>query len=245
MPFQPRCAVGSLLVVIVLTMLGCGGADLPLDELPTGWNRAGSRWWVEGADTSGAFRPLEDFSSMGLGTSGPVFASARGATTNQDMQREQVAQAVRRSLLPLYRNEPEIVDSLFQRHVVPELREASLDESPDALVERGKKRAYAILRRHFREPTPALRLGDDVPINYPDSLRNRSIGGAVRIQVRLNAAGEPVAMKLTDPVHPTLDLLSLHATTRMRWHPAYRLGRNDWRAVPSWARFAIHFTTSD
>lgn len=239
----PKFLIVFVLMMFALLGGACGEGQTPVGTLPNGWTGIGDKWWVDGADTSRAFRNLEDFESMGVAPQSAVYAS-RGAQGVGEGIREQVVHAVQRNLLPLYRNEPEIVDSLFDHIVDPELRTASLEDDPDEIIERNKKRAYAMMRRHFREPSPALRLGSDVPVQYPDSLRRKGIGGAVRIQVRLNASGEPIALELTDSIHPTLDHIAMDATTRMRWHPAYLLVRNDWHAVPAWARFAIHFTSS-
>ncbi len=181
---------------------------------------------------------------MGVST-GMLYASSREMAAQRSLQRDQLVDAVKRSLVRLYRNEPEVVDSLFERHVVPQLAGASLQGDPEDIVERNKKKAYDALRKHFREPVPRLRLGEDIQVIYPDSLRRSGVSGVVRMQVRVNEAGEPLAIELLESVHPVLDQIAMSATTRMRWQPAYVLVRNDWKALPSWSRFNIHFSAPE
>ncbi len=227
-------------VVTSLALVGCNRGPDPATQLPDGWNQSGNRWWLEGADTTAAFRSLDDLHAMGV-QSDVVYASTRELAAQPSLQRDQLVEAVRRTLVRLYRNEPEIVDSLFERVAAPLLADVPLQGDPDELVERNKKRAYDAVRRHFREPAPRMRLGEDVEVVYPDSLRKRDVGGAVRMQVRVNDAGEPIAIQLLQGVHPTLDRIAMNATSRMRWEPAYLLRKNEWQKIPSWARFNIHF----
>jgi hypothetical protein len=174
-----------------------------------------------------------------------VYASNARIAQQTSLQRDQLVDAVKRSLIRLYRNEPAIVDSLFSRHVTPLLADVSLAGDPDELVERNKKRAYDAIRRHFREPVPVLRLGEDIAVPYPDSLRKRGVAGAVRMQVFVNESGEPQAVELIDGVHPLLARIAMRATTEMRWQPAYLLRKKDWQAIPSWSRFTVHFASPE
>ena len=234
------------MVAIVLSgvLVSCSNQDVEIGGVPAGWDHAPGRWWQSGVDTSLAFRPLDSLDDMGV--SGQfVYASSAQIARQSSLQRDQLTAAVKQSLIRLYRNEPEVVDSLFGVAVAPLLQNATLQGDPSEIVERNKKKGYQAIRRHFREPAPVLELGEDIPVPFPDSLRDRGVSGAVRMQVRVDSGGEPEAIMLIDGVHPTLNEIAMRATTQMRWSPAYLLQKNQWLAVPSWARFTIHFATPD
>lgn len=203
---------------------------------PAGWHDAPDRWWQEGVDTSVAFRDLESLSSMGVDEV-PTFSA--GGTVS----RGAVAQSVKQSLIRLYRNQPEVIDSLFQAHVVPQIERAQLSNDTSEDVDRLRQEGYRAIGRAFQEPRTRLTLGEDIEVTYPDSLRERGVSGRVSMQVYLNEEGEPLAIKLVDPVHPVLDDIAMQATTDMRWRPAYRLQRGNWVAIPAWSRFNINFST--
>ncbi len=183
-------------------LAGCGGRAADLGP-PPGWTADGDRWWRDGVDTSVAFRDLETFEAMGLGEHADG-KRAEGPTHRNVQQR----------FLALYRNQPEVVDSLFTAIAVPLIDERGQDEDRDAL-ERDINRE---LNRVFFYPRPSPE--SDVAIVYPDSLRQAGIGGAVKMQVYLSEAGEPLAVELVDSVHPTLDAIALRATTEKTWIPA-------------------------
>ena len=214
----------ALFVLALLTgigLAGCSGGAGGIPEPPEGWQHVDGRWWRAGVDTTQAFRDLSGAEAMGI-TSG---ASAS------------LTAAVQRELLPLYRNQPEVIDSLFERHVAEKLAEGEGD------VEEWKRRAYSSLRKNFREPLIATHLGSDIPVPYPDSLRSRGVTGKVTMQVRLDAEGRPQAIELIEPVHPALDAIAMQATTQMKWRPAYVMRNGRWRAIPSWVRFSVNFRT--
>jgi TonB family protein len=154
-----------------------------------------------------------------------------------------VVEGVKRGLLRLYRNQPEVIDSLFERVVVPRIERAELTADTRSDIDRITQDGYRALNNNFQEPRATRRLGEDVQVVYPDSLREQGIGGRVRMQVYLNDDGEPVAIQLLDGVHPVLDQIAMQATTEMRWRPAYVMHRGRWVELPSWARFNINFAT--
>jgi TonB family protein len=156
---------------------------------------------------------------------------------------QQLARAVKVSLIALIRNEPQVVDSLFEKLVVPKLQDADLSRDPDALVERYKKEAYRTLARHFREPRATVMLGRDVPVIYPDSLRRAGVTGDVDLQVYINEEGEPAAIEKLSGVHPVLDEIAMRATTKVRWQPAYLLRVGKSYPIPSWIRYSVKFRT--
>ncbi|MFQ5570693.1 MAG: energy transducer TonB [Rhodothermales bacterium] len=209
--------------------------------LPKGWQTDGIRWWRADQDTTGMFRNLETLKAMQVsGTEVTYLAHSSLAQRGASLE-EQFERAVRISLIRLFRNQPELIDSLFNQYVKPTLQDATLTGDIQEEVEAFKRKGYKLLRSHFREPRVALELGTDVPVLYPDSLQQRQVTGTVRTQVYLNAEGEPLAIMLIRSVHPTLDIMAMRATTQMRWGPAYRMRKGRWLPTPSWVRFGIKF----
>lgn len=222
-------------VLLVVLHNGCTPEETVETGPPPGWQAEDGRWWRSGIDTTGVFRDLETFGTMGV--SEQVYLSAPGNLGPQ----QQFERRLRHSFIRLYRNQPEVVDSLIARVVLPKLPPVNASEDVQRQVERAKRQSYKLLRRHFQEPQTALQLGTDVPVPYPDSLRARQIGGPVKMQVYLDAEGVPQAIKLLESIHPTLDAIALRATTEMRWRPAYLIGKGRWSAIPAWARFSVRF----
>lgn len=207
----------SLLLLLLLAPTACAPAepDVPAGP-PEGWQAEGDRWWRAGVDTARAFRNLEDLGQMGV---------AEGSSFEL---------AVKNSLIELFRNDPERIDSLFARFVAPKL-------AGGGDVEAFKREGYGALRTQFREPRTAKALGADIPVPYPDSLRQKQVSGAVRTQVYLDAEGQPQAVEVLEGVHPVLDAIALRATTEMRWSPAYHFRNGSWQAQPAWVRFNVRF----
>ncbi len=239
---EKRSLTPLVLAALLLLAAGCEAEEKADLALPSGWEQSGARAWRPAVDTTRAFRPLESLREMQIaGTDGTVLVPGRGGVVES-----QVVQAVKRSLLPLYRNEPQIVDSLFDRFVLPELRQNPLQTgAAKPYVEQYRRRGYELIRSHFREPLAATRLGTDVPVVYPDSLSENGVAGSVRMQVFLDDEGVPQAIQLLEGVHPVLDAVALRATTEMRWRPAYLLRKGSWHAIPAWVRFNVAFGRSD
>jgi hypothetical protein len=198
---------------------------------------------LTGADTTGQFRNLETLETMGLRGARLTMPADRVIARQREVREEQFARALKVSLLPLFRHRPEVVDSLFERFVRPRVSETNLEGDSRELLQRLKKQAYRTLSRHFREPRAAVRLGRDVPVVYPDSLRGRGVKGTVGMQVYLNEQGEPVSIQLMEPVHPILNDIAMKATTQIRWQPAYIYRRGTPRALASWVRYGVRFRT--
>ena len=158
--------------------------------------------------------------------------------------RARFKKAVKNSLIRMYRSKPEVVDSLFEAYLAPGIDDVTFTSDPGGDVETYKKASVKKLRRHFREPLTRLKLGTDVPVVYPDSLREQKITGQVKLQVYLNAEGEPQSVELIEGIHPMLDQAAMDATTRMRWRSAFVEDDGEWKAIPSWARFRINFSTT-
>lgn len=235
-----RLLLASLLLVCTL-FAACAEPEAPALGTPEGWLSDGDRWWRADADTAYAFRNLDTLADMGVLDTDAGAGMTELALRSRSLE-ARYDQAVKESLLPLYRNHPEVIDSLFQRHAAPTLPSTVTTGSLRPQVEKQQRRLYKLLRSHFREPLKALELGRDITIVYPDSLRQRGIGGAVRTQVHINTEGEPVAVELLEGVHPVLDALAMRATTEMRWRPAFRLQGGAWIPTRSWTRFSVRFS---
>lgn len=230
-----RALLGVLVPVLLLS--ACTEAGPPDLGPPEGWTGDAGRWWQPAVDTARAFRDLETLEAMGVGEE--VTYSAGGFS--QSVARERLAYQTKRSLIELYRNDPERVDSLFERYVRPKIETADVGGDLGTLVETYKERGYESIRNHFREPRTRLRLGEDIQIAIPDSLRGVA-SGAVGMQVYVDAEGAPQAVELREGVHPVLDAIAMQAATQMRWQPAYVRGTGNWREVPSWVRYRIVFS---
>ncbi len=222
---------------------GCTTEEVFTYGPPDDWQANGAKWWKAGQDTTGLFRDLETLEAMDVAGSNDVYLSNAALNAGHDA-RDQFAKAIKRGLIQMYRNEPTIVDSLFAQFLTPKVADVKFTNDPVKDVEKFKKDAVSLLRRHFREPRTRLELGTDVLVVYPDSLREQGIQGAVKMQVFLDEEGNPLTVELIEGVHPVLDQLALVATTEMRWLPAYVEHKRDWKPIPSWTRFRITFKTS-
>ncbi len=225
-----RCVGTGLLLGIWILAAGCG-PSAPEPVLPPGWEMDGPRWWLSGVDTSGFFRKLDTFEDMGVEPVDVVFGTGRITLGTQRTR------AVQRRLIPLYRNQPTVVDSLFRRYVVPRMeRDVPGDGHPEDRIEPFVQDAYRAIARHFREPRALSTIGKDVPLPaLPDSLNAYS--GRVGMQIVVDTLGRSVSIELLESLHPELDRAAMRALTEMRWSPAYLHGK----PIQAWARFYLRF----
>jgi len=223
--------ITALGLALALLLTGCGSEDPSAP--PSGWETADGRWWTSGADTATVFRTLETLQDMGI-TDTRTLSLTQGQITRSQMQ-----EAVKRSLIALYRHDPATIDSLFEANAVPALADVSLSGDMREKV-RGefKQTAYKQINNHYREPRRTEAGGGMV---YPDSLRNEETSGTVELQVYVNASGEPQGIEVLESVHPTLDGIAMRATTEMKWQPAFLKVNNEWVEQPSFVRFGVDF----
>lgn len=211
-----------LVFVAFLSFAACQ-TDGASTEPPSGWNAEGvDRWWQDGVDTTLAFRDLETLESMGI----------------EVRERPDMAGHVQGRLIEFYRNHPEVVDSLFERIVLPDYADRDPAEDRTARGEQLMSEAYQAINRYFRAPMQRTQLGTDVPLNIPDSLSH--IAGTFRAQIYLDENGNPVAIERLESVHPTLDALAMNAITQLEWQAAW-VGRAQPTEIPSWARLNVNF----
>ena len=200
------------------------------------------RWWQADIDTTGLFRNLDTLED--IGATGAYLENVQIEQMTDDLARRKLAILVKKNLLPLFRNEPEVVDSLFDAYVFPRMASARVTGNVTPEIEKYKAEGYRVIARHFRSPRPLTTMGTDIPVAIPDSLQKAEYRGSAFIQVAIDTLGHPVAMELLYGVHPVLDRIALRATTQMRWQPAYLLGMRRSSAIPSWARFKVRFNSN-
>lgn len=209
----------SACFLALFVLAGC--ASEPDLGPPPGWNAEGDRWWQEGVDTTVAFRDLETFEAMAL-------------SERPDGKRDEGPshRNVQQQFIALYRNQPEVIDSLFTAIAVPMIDDRAQEDDREALIRDINRE----LNRVFFYPRPAP--DQEVDIAYPDSLRQQGIGGDVKVQVYLSEEGEPLALKLVESAHPTLDRIALSTRAQMRWIPAAVAGE----PIRSYVRSVLPFT---
>lgn len=221
-----------LLVAVLIAGCSSGGAQT---EAPSGWETDGDRWWAQGVDTSQAFRQLDSLHTMGI-TDAAFAASLQGASTDQ------FARAVKQELIALYRNNPEVVDSLFEQYARPNLSDADLSatdrEALRQTLTRYKNESYKDISQHFTEPQ---RESQELNITYPDSLRSDETSGEVEMQLYLDEEGTPQSVMLLEGVHPVLNDIAMSAATRTNWQPAYLTSDGEQQPIRSWVRFGFAF----
>jgi len=237
--------IASTLTALFVLLVGCSSGGNPAAP-PSGWEASESRWWKQSVDTSQVFRDLGTLDEMGL-TQEEMSISPSGIT------QEQFNNAIKQSLIKLYRNNPEVVDSLFQARAVDSL--TAVDLSGDIVSENGrlkmetenefKNKAYKAINEYFREPQPTK---TDVQMAYPGSLRTEEASGRVELQVHLTPeevdgemTGVPNAIEVIESTHPTLDAIAMKGATKRRWNPAYVQVNREWQPIDAWVRFSVNF----
>ncbi|MFB6272811.1 MAG: energy transducer TonB [Salinibacter sp.] len=227
-------------------LAGCGGGSNPTAP-PDGWKTGDMRWWKSGVDTSQVFPDLDSLTTMGV-LDKRMSMMERGQVTQKRFNA-----AIKRSLIKLYRNNPTIVDSLFEKYAVPKLKKVDLSgdivgkkgQLKSKILNKNQKKAYEAINKYFREPQ---RQKSPDKIIWPDSLRSKEHAGIVKLQVHLtvegkgdNAVARADAIEVLSGTHPTLNRIAMKAATKARWDPAYLLKDDNWTPVESWVRFDIPF----
>jgi TonB family protein len=216
---------------VAFLLAGCGSEDPAAP--PSGWEAQEGQWIKSGADPATVFRDMDSMKEMGI-TDTKTLSISQG-----QVSRSQMYEAVKRTLIALYRHDPETIDSLFQAEAVPALSDVSLSGDMREKVQgEFKQKAYDQINDHYREPRRTEAGGGIV---YPDSLRNEENSGTVELQVYVNANGEPESIEVLESVHPTLDGIAMRTTTQMKWQPAFLKVDNNWVEQPSFVRFGVGF----
>jgi TonB family protein len=215
-----------------LLLTGCSSGPGPADP-PSSWETADGKWWKSGVDTSTVFRNLEDLKAMGI-----VDAKMASIAPGQ-ISRDQVDQAVKTTLLALYRHDPKTIDSLYEARAKPVINDLSLDgDVREKVRTQFKTKAYEAINKMYREPR---RTNEGSGLVYPDSLRSSETSGTVELQVYVNEEGQPAGIEVLESVHPTLDAIAMRATTQMEWQPAFLQVKQEWVPQSSFVRFGVGF----
>lgn len=203
-----------------LLLTACSGDDL---GPPDGWTGQGTdRWWIEGVDTSLAFRDLETLEGMGA----------------RVYEGEDLGASVQNRMIELYRTNPELIDSLFAVHGLPAVQDGAADAG-DRTAQR-EAMVTAINRemaRHYRQPLVKTQAQ---PV-YPDSLREAGVGGQVVLQVYVDDQGHPLAVEKVEGANPTLDALTMQVATQTRWTRPWVITGGQERYVPGWTRLKLTY----
>ncbi len=217
-----RRAFIPLVLVAVVTLAACQ----PGEEAgpPADWETIGTeRWWHAEADTAVAFRDMDSFEELalsdredGLLDDGPVVRN------------------VQRRFLALYRNHPEVVDSLFRQLAVPIIER---DAEPGALDAEREALVSQINRRIHQAFFPAQpRQADRPPIVIPDSLRQQGITGTVALQIYLDNEGRPRGIRKLEGIHESMDAIVMRNYAQRTWQPAHL----DGNPIASWTRASVN-----
>lgn len=180
---------------------------------------------------------------MGVATASGLKPFGQRSGESDREARRRLVTYVKESLIPLFRNQPDVVDSLFERFVVPKMANARIEGDVRPVIKTFKLEGYRTITRFFREPYSLTKMGLDIPVPIPDSLRDKSIVGRVFMQVYISDEGDPVAIKKLNGVHPVLDRIAVRAMTQMKWQPAYLLKGRKANPIASWARFTVDFAS--
>jgi hypothetical protein len=236
----------ATLLVGIFLVAGCGGGSNPAAP-PDGWETTEMRWWKSGVDTSQVFPDLDSLPTMGV-IDEEMSTMESGQVTN-----EQFEAAIKKSLIKLYRNNPMIVDSLFEEYAAPQFEDVDLSGDivgnqgtlKSKILNENQKMAYEAITEYFREPQ---RQKSPDNIIWPDSLRSEENSGVVKLQVHLTVEGEgdnavarANAVEVLSGTDPTLNRIAMKAATEATWQPAYVLEDDSWTPVESWVRFDIPF----
>ena len=236
-----RPALYSTLLLIAF-VAGCVPEETVETGPPDGWQAEGVYWWHTGFDTTGIFRNLDTLADMDVTGSQATYVASPNLARQRTSQQEWFERAVKQKIIQLYRNHPEVVDSLFERHVVPMLKEVNLDADLQREADRFKSTSYRFLHKnYFQAPQQALQVGRDIEVPYPEDARKRQVAGAVHLQVYVNEEGEPLTVQLLESLDPDLDGIAMRTMTKMRWRPAYLMGKGNWKTIPAWTRIKIRF----
>lgn len=231
--------IAPTLTGLLLILAGCGGGGEDPAAPPSGWNATETRMWASDVDTSEVFRNLSSLEAMGIIGEDVAFGSG-------SVSQEQFQNAVKRSLLELYRSNPAVVDSLFEEHAVPVLQDADLGSD---IVEEGKikqkildkygQKALKAVDEHYEQPIIQEGI---TGLPYPDSLRTEENSGRVEVQVHVTADGTVDAVEVVEGTHPTLNAIIMRAAaTETTWNPAYVTEDGEQTPYPGWGRLSTNF----
>lgn len=222
----------ALLAVLVVAA-GCGEEDPTAP--PDGWETDGDRWWLAEADTAGAFPDQSSMQAMGILEEGDEELAIEG----DQVSGEVFLKGVKRGLDDFYKSNPAIIDSLFEEYAVPELGTDARSGEVQEAVQEAVQQARNLLDDYYQRP----QVQEQENITYPRDLYEQGVEGNVELQVRVNANGEPIAIRVVESVHPELDAIAMRSAALMRASPArVRYSQDDeWEDIEGWIHFDVPF----
>ena len=231
--------IAPTLTGLLLILAGCGGGGGDPAAPPSGWNATETRMWASDVDTSEVFRNLGSLEAMGI--IGEDVALSSGSVSQEQFQN-----AVKRSLLELYRSNPAVVDSLFEEHAVPVLQDADLgsdiveeDKIKQKILDKFGQKALKAVDEHYEQPIIQEGI---TGLPYPDSLRTEENSGRVEVQVHVTADGTVDAVEVVEGTHPTLNAIIMRAAaTETTWNPAYVTEDGEQTSYSGWGRLSTNF----
>jgi hypothetical protein len=225
----------ALLLLALLPLAACQTADSG-SALPDGWSQDGNRFWAAGVDTTGLFPDLETPESMGI---------IADTTFDERDRAGWVARNLKRRMLALYRNQPQLVDSVFEARIPTMIAERDLGGALGPVVDEMERPVRnALLEGFYPSTGTVLAFGKDIdPPVFPDSLAAQMEGARVKTQVALGADGFADAVLILEPTHPTLEQLAVDVIARQKWNAGYVTAENTNRRdrTPSWVRYNVLF----
>ena len=211
-----------LLAVGLVTLSACGESGPPATP-PEGWVAASpTRWYLPGTDTTAAYRDLSTLDAMGVARE-PEFV-----------------RWVQEKMTDIYRTDPETVDSVFAADYLAEV-EAGVPQGDDygaeadALVNRIKTEIFQRYNASRYQP-PATGLA------VPEALSGTS--GRVAVQVYVDEANKPVAVRLVEGTGTELDQVFMRHVLSGTYTDAWvrpRAGRTAGVEIPSWVHVQSDF----
>jgi len=231
--------IAPTLTGLLLILAGCGGGGGDPAAPPSGWNATETRMWASDVDTSEVFRNMSSLEAMGI--IGEDVALGSGSVSQEQFQN-----AVKRSLLELYRSNPAVVDSLFEEHAVPVLQDADLgsdiveeDKIKQKILDKFGQKALKAVDEHYEQPIIQEGI---TGLPYPDSLRTEENSGRVEVQVHVTADGTVDAVEVVEGTHPTLNAIIMRAAaTETTWNPAYVTEDGEQTSYSGWGRLSTNF----
>ncbi len=222
-----------LALVLLLTVSACTSGDGA--ALPEGWAQSGDLFYRTDVDTTGLFPDLDSVESMGVvPAEEDVDASSRSGWVERNLKRRMVM---------LYRNNPQIVDSVFNARVPDMIASRSLDDELIPVVDDLEDPVRRALLQGFYPPSPLRKLGTEIPVPFPDSIRAQIDGARVKTQVAIGPDGFADAVRILEPAQPTLERITVGVIAQQKWNAGYVTITNTNRRerAPSWVRYNVLF----
>lgn len=215
----------ALAVTALLALSACEAE--PPAEPPEGWVTVSeTEWHAPGVDPEAAFRDLSTIEAMGV---------------VQEDESEFVRWFQER-MTDLYRTHPEAVDSVFTAEFLPTVRQGIPDA--DDYGPAAESFVTQVKRDFFQRYNAARYSPPETPLAIPSDLAD--VSGRAVMQVYVNAAKEPVAIKLLEGTDTRLDQIAMRRVLEGSFTDAWvreTAGRSAGKNIDNWVRVTSPFGT--